>query len=238
MPAQIGIAASSDGIASGIESLAESLDFLSAIKSGKKPTDPIALQTALNGVISLSEEEIGSLESRLRAQGGLKGDDHAAREEYLERLSALLARTTAMKADANRDIGISEILRIARSMKEWRDTVYAPRIRPMIDFIAVMQNTKAIMTAHERLISIAKDEKKIRGFFAGGRATPFLKLLKKAQGEIAQATDMNEEAKRLLAAERAGNEGDGSIDAAVEGSNALVNAAYDDFVAMSRLVRK
>ncbi len=237
-PARTIVTASSQGITSGIENLAESLDFLSAIKSSKKPTDAIALQTALNGVISLSEEEIGNLESQLRSLGGLRSDDETVREEYLDRIATLMGRIGMMKADANRNIDVNEILKIARNMKEWRDTVYAPRVRPMIDFIAVMQSAKAILTAHERLIAIAKNEKKIRGFFAGGRAAPFLKLLKKAQGEIAQATDMSEEAKRLFALERAGNEGDGSIDAAIEGSNALVNAAYDDFVAMSKLVKR
>ncbi len=237
-PTYTNIPTSSRDILSGIESLAESLNFLSAIKSGKKPIDTIALQTALNGVISLSEKELENIEKQLRLLGNLKGDDETTREEYLDRISTLENRMQVIKTSANRDISVDEILAIAREVKEWRETAYAPRVRPMVDFIAVTQNTKAIITAHERLISITKDERKIRGFFAGSKAGPFLKLLKKAQGEIAQATDMNEEAKRLFALARAGDEGDGSIDTAIEGSNALVNAAYDDFSAMSKLVKK
>jgi hypothetical protein len=129
------------------------------------------------------------------------------------------------------------VVKFAQSVKEWRDGTYAPIIRPIVDFAAVMQNRQAIVTAHGRLIAIAKDEKKIRGFLFGGKTPVFLKLLKKAQGEITQATQMNVQARKLLDA-AGGDAGGDAIDAIVGDANELINTAYDDFVAMSKLVNK
>ena len=100
-----------------------------------------------------------------------------------------------------------------------------------------MQGKKAIATAHARLISIAREERKIRGFLVGGKAGPFLKLLKKAQGEIAQATQMSAKAEELLDTPKDG-EGSDLIDALTADANGLIDAAYGDFLAMSRLVSR
>lgn len=228
---------SSSGISSGIKNLAESLDLITAIKAGKGTVDAIALQTALNDILDLSAEEVKSMERELKSLDLADEDWAATRTNYLSQLAGLRARIEAMRADMNTDAKTKDIVRAAQALKIWRDGTYTPKIQLMVDFLAVMKGKKAITTAHARLISIAKEEKKIRGFLTGGKTAHFLKLLKKAQGEIAQATQMSIKAEELLDAPESQREGD-LIGALTADAGELIDAAYGDFLAMSRLVNK
>ena len=222
-----------------MENLTDSLDLLSAIKTGKKPADPVALQTALNAVISLSAEETRNLTESMNGLENLTEEKNGMRAEYLALLDGFRAYLEAAKRNATKEASAEETVRGARQLKEWRDGTYTPGISPVVDFVAVLENKQSIVTAHMRLISIIKDEKKIRGLLAGGKTASFLRLLKKAQGEISRATQLNWQADKLLLAPDADGNRDGeTIDATIGDANGLLNGAYDDFAAMSALVKK
>lgn len=228
---------SSSGISSGIKNLTESLDLITAIKTGKGLADAITLQTALNDILDLSLEEVKNLELQLRSLEPAGEDRVEMKTNYLNQLAGMRTKIEGVKMNMNTDARMEDIVKAAQALKIWRDATYTPQIRPIVDFTAVMQSKKAIATAHGRLIAITKEEKKIRGFLAGGKAASFLKLLKKAQGEIAQATQMSAKAESLLDAPEGGEESD-LIDALTADTNGLIDMAYGDFLAMSRLVNK
>ncbi len=74
---------------------------------------------------------------------------------------------------------------------------------------------------------------------SGTKTTAFVRLIKKAQGELRKAADLNARAKAVLIPDPDEETVDeGPIDELVRQSNALVNDAYNDFIAMSRLIKK
>ncbi len=226
------------GITSGIRNLTDSLDLLTAIKTSKKPTDPVALQTTLNAALTLSEEEVKNLTSALQELDVPINVQKETRDALLDRLGELSRNLKEMKVKATREESVAEIIKTAQHLKNWRDGTYAENISPIVNFISVMQAKNAIAVANMRLISIIKDDRKIRGFLAGGKTATFLKLLKKAQGKIAQATPLATQAEKILAADDNGSIDGDAIDALVAGTNRLIDSAYDDFLAMSRMIAK
>ena len=70
------------------------------------------------------------------------------------------------------------------------------------------------------------------------RSATFMSLIKKAQDELKKATDLNERAKAALLSDTEETEDEETINEMIRQSNALVNAAYDDFITMSRLIRR
>ncbi len=226
------------GITAGIKNLTESLDLLTAIKNSKKPIDTISLQTALNAAINLSDEEIKNLHNGLEELENLTNDKETTRAKYLNQLADFRTTLTEAKDEVNRDASMHDIIKTAQAVKDWRDTIYIPAIRPIVDFMAVIHSKNAVIIAHTRLISIVKDEKKIRGFLVGGKTSTFLKHLKKVQSEISQATQLNMQAEKLLISPAGAPDNGDTIDAIIANANRLINAAYDGFLAMSKLVKK
>ncbi len=226
------------GITSGIRNLTDSLDLLTAIKAGKKPTDAVALQTTLNAALTLSEEEVKNLTSTLRELDVPTDAHKKTRDAFLDRLGEFSRNLKEMKVGATREESVAEIIRAAQYLKNWRDGTYAENVGLIVNFISVMQAKSAIVIANVRLISIVKDERKMRGFFFGGKTTAFLKLLKNAQGKITQAIPLATQAEKLLTAVGGDNANGDTIDALVAGTNRLIGSAYDDFLAMSRMIAK
>ncbi len=230
-----------DGIQSELGRLTESLDLLTAIKAGKRPTDATSLQTALNDVLRLSEEEVRSVSVRLAAQDGLTDEEKNLQEKLVADLAGLKLQIKSVRMDATQEAGPSAVTSIARQFKEWRDGQYAATIGEAAAFVGAFENGDAVKAANARLGAILKDEKKIRSLLPALKTAPFMRLIKKAQGELKKAADLNARAKAALIPDpdTAGTAEDGdSADGMASESNALVNAAYDDFIAMSKLIKK
>ncbi len=221
------------GIVNGLHDLGASLNLIAAIKTAKTPVDPIALQTALNDVISLSEEEIKNLESQLTALNDLSDKNDAKRINYLQQLAQLRARYKEVRTDVNQSIDASHIIRLGQGLKVWRDATYIPTTKPMVNFSAVFANRSGIMTAHTRLIAVLRDKKSRLGIRSGETAA-FLKFMRQAQDSISRATRLNRDAEGLLE----NPEGSDSIDGMLAGSAKLLDHAYEAFIGMDGLMKR
>lgn len=228
-----------DGVQSELSRLTESLDLLSAIKSGKRPTDATALQSALNDVLRLSEEEVRNVSLRLMAQhDGLTEDELTTQDALIADLADLKLHMKAVRMDTTQEAGPTAVASIAQKFKEWRDGPYAETIGRAATFVGVFENEDAIKAASARLTAILKDEKKIRSILPTSKTSAFMRLIKKAQGELRRATDLNTQAKTLLNPATTKSDNSETTDDLLHDSSALVNATYDDFIAMSRLIKK
>ena len=231
--------APTDTLQNDLSRLTESLDLLNAIKTGKRPTDATSLQTALNNVITISEEEIRNVSVQLAAQSGLTDEESALRDSLITDLSSLKLHAKAVRTDTTQESGISAVIALAQKFKEWRDGPYAATMRQAIRFVSVFENDASIIGASARFAAIAKDENKIRSFLALFRTTPFTRLMKEAQSKIKKATNLNTRAKAALMPDtEQPADHDDTIDEMIRQSNTLINDAYNDFIAMSRLIKK
>lgn len=222
------------GIVGELKSLTESLNLISAIKTGKTPTDPVALQTALNAVISLSQEEAKSLRAQLAAIENLDDDREATRANYLKQLDEFLVRYGEIGASLNRDLEANEVIRIGLELKQWRDAIYTLAIQAIADFTAVFTNKNAVDTANARLVSILKDERRVKSAIRGTSTGAFLKSLRDAQEGIFRATKLNRDAQTLLGDPDAGD----TLDSMIASSAQLLDDAYENFIAMGRLMKR
>lgn len=229
---------STDSLQSNLSRLTESLDLLNAIKAGKRITDATPLQTALNDVMSISEEEVRGVSARLMAQNKLTDEETALRENLMTSLASLSLHLKSVRIDTTQESGISSVISIAQKLKEWRDGVYAVAMAQAVQFVSILENEDSIKAANARLALILKDEKKIRGILPASKTAPFMRLIKKAQGEIKKATDLNTRAKSALMPDTEKSINGDVVDEMIRQSNKLVNDAYEDFIAMSRLIKK
>lgn len=236
--AQTASTASTDTLQSDLSRLTESLDLLNAIKTGKRPTDATSLQSALNNVISISEEEIRSVSMQLGAHSELTDEEISLQDDLMADLASLKLHIKSVRTDTTQESGISAVISIAQKFKEWRDGTYTDTMARAVRFISVFENEDSVKAGNGRLASIVKDTKKIRSLLPGMRSAPFMSLIKKSQDELKKAVDLNARAKASLLSETNEAEDEETIDEMVRQSNALVNAAYDDFITMSRLIRK
>ncbi|MDO8582456.1 MAG: hypothetical protein Q7R63_00470, partial [bacterium] len=196
--AQTASTASTDTLQSDLSRLTESLDLLNAIKIGRRPADTTSLQTALNNVITISEEEIRNVSVQLAAQNGLTDEESALRDGLMADLASLKLHAKAVRTDTTQESGISAVISLAQKLKEWRDGPYAATMRQVIQFVSVFENDASIIGANARFTAIAKDENKIRSFLALFRTTPFTRLMKEAQSKIKKAANLNARAKFAL----------------------------------------
>lgn len=233
--------AQNDALQSDLSRLTESLDLLNSIKAGKRITDATPFQTALNGVLNISEEELRSVTVRIGTQSsGLTDKEIELQNELMGDLANLSSHVRAVRIDATQKTGTSAILSLAQAFKEWRDGPYVTTMTRAIAFADVFENEDSIKAAGSRLAAILKDEKKIRDRLSGTKRTEFARLIKKAQGELRKALDLNGRAKAALIPdpEKETNDDEKSIDELVRQSGMLVNEAYNDFIAMSKLIKK
>ena len=227
-----------DGLQSELSRLTDSLDLLSAMKANKRPADATALQTALNDVLRLSEEEVRGLATRIASQDGLTEKEDVERRAIASDLADLKLHMKSVRTDTTQEAGPTAVAAIAQKFKEWRDGPYADVMQRATAFASVFENDDSIKAANTRLAAILKDERKIRSLLPASKTSAFLRLIKKAQGELHKAAELNAEAKELLdPTTPAPDDGTSAASLAADASD-LVNAAYDDFIAMSKLIRK
>lgn len=232
--------ARTDALQSDLSRLTESLDLLTSIKAGKRITDATPLQTALNNVLSVSDEEVRSVTARLGAQAGLADEEAALQNELMADLANLASHLKSVRADATQESGISAVMSLAQKLKEWRDGPYTATVGRAVTFVSVFENEDSVKAANARLTLILKDEKKIRRILSGTNTTAFARLIKKVQGELRKAADLNGRAKAAFIPDpdTEAEDEEGTIEEIIRQSNALVNDAYNDFVAMSKLIKK
>ncbi len=225
---------------SDLNRLTESLDLLNSIKAGKRITDATPIQTALNDVLNISEEEIRSVTARLGAQANLTEEEAALQNELIMGLANLASHLKSVRADATQESGISAVISLAQKLKEWRDGPYTTTVERAVTFVSIFENENSIKAANARLASILKDEKKIRRILSGANTTTFARLIKKVQGGLRKAADLNTRAKAALMPDpnNATADDENSIDELIRQSGILVNDAYNDFIAMSKLIKK
>lgn len=189
-------------------------------------------------MISISEEEIRSVSVQLGARSELTDEETSLQSDLIADLASLKLHVKSVRTDTTQESGISAVISIAKRFKEWRDGTYTDTMARAVRFISVFENEDSVKAGNGRLALIIKDTKKIRSLLPGMRSAPFMSLIKKAQEEIKKADDLNARAKSSLLPETKEAENEETIDEMIRQSNALVNAAYDDFITMSRLIRK
>lgn len=229
-----------DTLYDDLSRLTESLDLLNAIKTGKRPTNIISLQTALNNVISISEEEMRTVSLRLAALNELTSEESALRNKLMANIASFKLHVRAVRTDTTQEAGISSVISLAQKFKEWREGPYVTTMERAIALIDILENENSIQAANARLTSILKDEKKIRGMLSGTKTAAFMRLIKRAQGELKKAADLNGRAKAALLPNPKNETADDkdSIGEILRQSSNLLSATYDDFIAMSKLIKK
>lgn len=208
------------------------------MKAGGRPTDVVALQSALSDILRLSEEEVRTISVRLAAQNGLAKKEEVIQESLIADLANLKIRMKSIRADATQEAGPTAVMAIAQKFKEWRDGPYAEVMEKAATFVGVFENEDAIKAANGRLNAILKDEKKIRALLPLPKTSAFMRLIKKAQASLRKAADLNTQAKALLDPETERVSEDMNIDTITAESNTLIASAYDDFITMSKLIKK
>lgn len=236
--AEIAKDAPQDGIKTELNRLTNNLDLLTAIKTAKRPTDPISLQTALNTVISITEEEIKNAGNKLTALGDLTEAESAMESSYIDTLANLRLYVQSVRKETTQEASTGTILSLAQKFKEWRDGPYTMALNPIMQFTSVFQSKNAIKAANARLGSIVKDERKIRAMLSATKTAPFMRLIKKAQNELRKAADLIARAEALLTPDTPASDDADTIDEEVRQANKFVNDAYDDFIAMGKLIKK
>jgi hypothetical protein len=227
-----------DGIKTELNRLTDSLDLLTAIKAAKRPTDATSLQTALNTVVSITDEEIKNISGELNVLEDLTDAENALASDYMENLVGLRLYVKSVRTDTTQEAAPSAILSLAQKFKEWRDGPYATALDPIMRFTNVFQSKDDIKAANARLGAILKDERKIRTMLSATKTAPFMRLIKKVQTELRKATDLTARAEALLTPDAVAPDDASTIDEEIRQSNALVDTAYDDFIAMGKLIKK
>lgn len=230
--------AQTDDTQSTLSRLTESLNLVTAIKAGKFPTDAVSLQAAMNDIIRLSEEEIRNVSVELATQNGLTDEEMALRDDLMVNLASAKIHVLSVQTDILQEATPNTIVSIAQKFKEWRDGSYTTTMEQAVRFTSVFKNENSVKAANARLTAILKDEKKIRSLLSASKTAPFMRLIKKAQGELKKASDLNTRAEALLVQNNNTEESNTTIDEMVRQATVSVNIAYDYFVAMSKLIRK
>ena len=218
--------------------LTDNLDLLTAIKTAKRPTDATSLQTALNNVVNITDEEIKNMGNELNALEDLTDGENAMISDSMETLANLRMYVKLVRTDTTQEATLNTILSLAQKFKEWRDGPYTVAVGPIIRFTSVFQSKNAIKAANIRLGAILKDERKIRGMLSATKTAPFMRLIKKVQTELRKAADLHTRAEALLMEGATTEDDANTINEGVRQANASVNTAYDDFIAMGKLIRK
>jgi hypothetical protein len=212
------------------------MDLLAAIKSSKRPADTTALQTALGNILRISNEEIKNLGDRMPLNNTLSEEEIAFRDILIADIADLKLHINTVRLDTTQDAGPTAMNSIAQKFKEWREDTYEKTTRKASAFASAFESQEMIQIARTRLNAILKDEKRIRTTLSTSKTASFARLVKKTQGGLRTASDLNDRAKSQIIA---GNEN--GVDVAenlLEESRNLISAAYDDFIAMSKLVKK
>lgn len=218
--------------------LTESLNLLSAMKASKRPADAIALQTALNAVIQISEEEVRTTSIKLATQKNISEAEDEIRADIIKNLASLKIYMQTVRINTTQEAGPTAIAWIAQKFKEWREGLYTQTIEQATAFIGVFENETSIQSASARLNAILKDEKKIRALLPTSKTNVFMRLVKNTQANLRKATELNTEAHALLTPTTDTTYDTTTIHNRIAESNALIDSIYDDFVTMSKLIKK
>lgn len=177
---------------------------------------------------------------RIRTQISLTDEETSLQNSLIIDLTNLALHVKSVRVDTTQESGTSAVISIAQKFKEWRDGAYTATMTQAAAFVDIFENEDSIKAANARLASIMKDEKKIRGMLSGKKAGAFTHLIRRVQVGLRKAGDLNARAKAVIIPnhEKEAINNEDSIDEMIRQSNALVNDAYDDFIAMSRLIRK
>lgn len=202
--------------------------------------DAISLQTALNDVLNLSDEEVRNVSIRIAAQDKLTDKEITLRDELITSLADLKIHIQSVRIGTTQEAGATSVIWLANTFKEWREGPYAKTMERATAFADALENDDSIKGAALRLAAILKDEKKIRAVLPTSKTGVFLRLIKKAQGEIRQASELNTKVKAALMPDEDDEVAtdDATASEMAHESSELINAAYDAFIAISKLVRK
>lgn len=150
----------------------------------------------LQEIISSSQDEINSLKDALN---GLKLDDtwSIARDHFLDTLatSSDYYKNIGERLDQN-DISLEDIKAIAKELKEWRESTYAPKLKEIGNLILISQVENVHTIVQERDAKISNDIKKLdRQKLVNTDALK--KYLSSAERSIRSAQLANDKAKDL-----------------------------------------
>ena len=188
--------------------------------------------------MSITDEEIKKISSELNALEDLTDGENAVVSGYMDTLADLRLYVKSVRVNTTQEAMPSAILTLAQKFKEWRDGPYTTAFNPIMRFTSVFQSKNAIKAANARLGAILKDGRKIWSMLPATKTAPFMRLIKKVQTELRKATDLDARAEALLLADTTTEDDASTIDEEVRQANALIDTAYDDFIAMGKLIKK
>lgn len=141
--------------------LVESVEDLRDAKGqeGEREARLKALREAVNFSIAETED----LAKKLNALSNLSEDAEKLREEHLKTLESLLKFQNDFLAKLdNPELTLEDIKALAAEFKKWRDEVYYPATREIIDFLLVFQAADILKIAQSRFAKITGDLRKLK----------------------------------------------------------------------------
>lgn len=196
------------------------------------------VESLKNGLLKLPRFEEGTREYFLTTEFLIKIVEYS--DYYAD-------KATALKNAAN--LKIDEVKSMAKDIITYRDTVYNPDLKKIVDFILVFYNQDAIATTNSRLEKINADIRKLEKLNLL-KADLFKANLEKSAELIREALSLQAQAKALiLAVPDEKTSGEAIAEPADEtkkpGANELITASlgkvkatYEVFLQISRDIKK
>src|SRR3989344_336599 len=128
----------------------------------KEPAEDEELQLKKLGMekaLTLSLLEIEGLKKRLDAQYNSEAELALLQEIFSEKLAQYAAHLSSLK-QVLENLDLPGIRKIAKEFSAWREEVYNPEVKKMVELILVQQNKILLKTADLRFAKTAFDLKK------------------------------------------------------------------------------
>ncbi len=215
----------------------ESLEQLIAIKNSenylssdeKANIEVEARKTALNKILELSIEEVKNLKDKLEQFDDFSSEEIGLlNQNHINALSDYESYYESIRQQVNQNIGLSEVVDLARKLKSWRENNYHKKINKIASFVLVFQNQETLKTAENRLNKILRDSKAIKSLVKTTKWGEVDKLLEVAEKLIKEAKKINNDAQNFSL--------DLETESLIKKATQNIIEAYQGFITLGKLV--
>lgn len=184
----------------------------------------------LRGVLGVLMAQIDDLKAGLLSIKGLNEAQLEKRGEHLDFLKDAAGFILALQIDAES----ADVKFIAEELQEWREEVFNPGVKNIVDFSLVFQVQSVLRIAEARYTKIHSDVGRLEDLkiLKDRRARS---LLNESRLLLTSAADLRNQAGELLLV---GEEEDGQIRQLLNGAITRVRLAYKKFLEISQLVKE
>ncbi len=164
------VSAQSEAVRSAREELVKSAEKLDELNSSETILTPAeaaeqefrANQTAVSGVLSLTQAEISDLRNGLNDLKNVEAEFALLRITFLQTLNDYDEYLAQVEKDLENALTVDEVRSVAKSFKEWRGSGYDLEVVKMINFRVVFQMKSILKKVDERITKISAEVKRLK----------------------------------------------------------------------------